>query len=84
MLRSRFFSKLILVALALGAAAEEPWKPPADFPGLKYRLLGPTARATRSRGRSTEMVAGCDSRLREEAPGNAYGTILNFPRPSGR
>ncbi len=34
---SRFFSTLILTALVLGAAADEPSKPPVDFPGLKYR-----------------------------------------------
>ena len=50
--RSRFFSTLILTALALGAAADEPSKPPVDFPGLKYRLLGPFTggRATRAAG----------------------------------
>ena len=47
---SRFLTVLALTTLSIGLAAEEAKKPPVDFPGLKYRLIGPfvggrTARA---------------------------------------
>ncbi len=50
--RFRFLSLLVLSTLAAGAVAEEAKKPPVDFPGLKYRLVGPFTggRATRAAG----------------------------------
>ena len=49
---SRSVATLALLALALGASAEEAKKPPVDFPGLKYRLVGPFVggRASRATG----------------------------------
>lgn len=50
--RSRLFSALAVLVVALGAAAEDAKKPPLDFPGLKYRLVGPFVggRAARATG----------------------------------
>jgi photosystem II stability/assembly factor-like uncharacterized protein len=49
---SRLLIALALSTLALGADAEEPRRPPVDFPGLKFRLVGPFVggRATRVAG----------------------------------
>ena len=50
--RFRFLSLLVLSTLAAGAVAEDAKKPPVDFPGLKYRLVGPFTggRTTRAAG----------------------------------
>lgn len=51
--RFRFFIPLALVALALDvSAADDAKKPANDFPGLKFRLVGPFVggRATRAQG----------------------------------
>ena len=49
---SRFLQALALFAIALGANAEDAKKPPLDFPGLKFRLVGPFVggRASRVQG----------------------------------
>ena len=49
---ARFLTSLALALLGLGAAAAEIKKAPVDFPGLKFRLVGPFVggRATRVQG----------------------------------
>ena len=50
--RSRVLLASALLALTFGVTAEETKKPPLDFPGLKYRLVGPFVggRASRAAG----------------------------------
>ncbi len=50
--RPRLFALISVLAVTFGAAAEEPNKPPVDFPGLKFRLVGPFVggRAARVQG----------------------------------
>ena len=49
---SRLFTTLALALLGLNTYAEDAKKPPLDFPGLKFRLVGPFVggRATRVQG----------------------------------
>ncbi len=49
---SRLLPALALFSIALGAHAEDAKKPPLDFPGLKFRLVGPFVggRASRVQG----------------------------------
>ena len=50
--RPRVLAVLALLALGVGVTAEDAKKPPLDFPGLKYRLIGPFVggRAARAAG----------------------------------
>ncbi|MEO5762466.1 MAG: hypothetical protein ABIR28_09160, partial [Vicinamibacteria bacterium] len=50
--RSHVFAALALLCLGLAVNAEDAKKPPLDFPGLKYRLIGPFVggRAARATG----------------------------------
>ena len=50
--RSRFLPACVFFALAAVSPAEDAKKPPLDFPGLKYRLVGPFVggRASRAQG----------------------------------